>query len=179
MIGASRPSAWPSALLCMTEVIGHTPAARHSPHMRAFYLVMVWLHVVAATIWIGGMAICATAVMPVVRSLAEPVRARFLYDFIGYFRRVMWWSLGVLAVTGTLMLWLRGVQFADVLNPEWRASSWGRLAMLKIALVLTTAVIALVHERVRALWLARWLGRVTLALGIVIVAIAVLLVRGI
>ncbi len=147
--------------------------------MRAFYLVVVWLHVLAAMTWIGGMLIFAVAVMPMVRSLPETQRARFLYGFIGYFRRVMWASLGALGATGTLVLWMRGLHFTDLLSSDWRASSWGRLVLLKLALVLFAAALTILHERVRTAWQARWLGRITLALGIVTVGIAVLLVRGV
>lgn len=147
--------------------------------MRAFYLSVIWLHVVAATTWIGGMVICTAAVMPMVRSLTEPHRATFLYGFIGHFRRVMWASLGVLGATGALVLWMRGVRFADFLNANWLMSLWGRLVTLKIALVLTAAAVTIVHERVRTPWRVRWLGRMILALGISIVGVAVLLVRGV
>jgi uncharacterized membrane protein len=146
--------------------------------MRTFYLVVTWLHVVAAMIWIGGMVICSLAVMPAARPLAEPQRAAFLYTFIGYFRRVMWPSLAVLAMTGLLSLWMRGVRLEDFLNAEWRASWWARLLTLKITLVIATTAAALAHERVRRPRHARWLGRLTLTLGLVIVALAVLLVRG-
>ena len=46
--------------------------------MRVVYLASVWLHIVAAMTWIGGMVVFVAAVMPYFRQRPEEERARFL-----------------------------------------------------------------------------------------------------
>jgi uncharacterized membrane protein len=146
--------------------------------MRTLYLATVWLHILAAMTWIGGMVVVAGAVMPHVRQLAEPQRSQFLWPFFGRFRAIMWTAFVVVGLTGAVCLGLRGVEFADLLSADWRATPFGSVVSLKIALYVAGGGITLVHERVKSPSGARWLGRLTLGLGVVMVLLAVLLVRG-
>jgi uncharacterized membrane protein len=147
--------------------------------MRTWYLAAVWLHVVSAMTWIGGMIVVAGAVLPQARRLDEPHRSDFRWGFFGRFRVIMWTAYAVAGVTGALALGLRGVTVADVLSPDWRTASFGSVVTMKFACYLAGGVITLVHERVRSAPRARWLGRVTLGLGLVVVLLAVMLVRGV
>ena len=146
--------------------------------MRTFYLVTVWLHIVAAMAWIGGMVLFVTVVMPRVRRLDDPVRLPFLRGVIGRFRRAMWIAFGVLGLTGALNVWLRGVDLSDVMSAEWRAGAFGHLVIAKLVLFLAAAGVVVLHERIGGSGRTRWLGRVTLVIGLIMVAIGVVLVRG-
>ena len=77
--------------------------------MRWLYLASVCLHVLAAMTWVGGMVIFVVAVMPWVRRLDGQNRQVFLGAFGRRFRAVAWTCYGVLALTGTVNLWMRGV----------------------------------------------------------------------
>lgn len=129
--------------------------------------------------WIGGMLTFVVAVMPFFRGRDDALRTAFVHEFGRRFRRVEWICVAVLAVTGTFNLWARGVRFDDFLRAEWRQSSFGRLVLIKLGLVLVAVTISALHEHVTARWQARWLGRLVMILGLLIVAAAVLMVRAI
>lgn len=147
--------------------------------MRGIYLVSVWLHVLAAMTWVGGMVVFVTALMPFFRGQPETTRAAFLQDFGRRFHAVTWVCFSLMLVTGAFNLWMRGVRAGDFLRPEWHASSFGQLVLAKVTLVLLAVVISSLHERVTGRGQARWLGRLTLLLGLAIVWVAVLMVRAI
>ena len=146
--------------------------------MRGLYLASVWMHILAAMTWIGGMVVFVAAVMPYFRQRPEHERAQFLDWFGARFRVVSWWCFGVLVTTGTFNLWMRGVRPEDFLSAEWHGTTFGRLAVTKVALVAIAIAVSAAHERVRSRSAARLMGRSLLLLGFAIVAAAVLLVRG-
>jgi len=145
--------------------------------MRGIYLVSVWLHILAAMTWMGGMVIFVAAVMPYFRRRPEDERTRFLDWFGDRFRVVSWWCFGTLIATGSFNLWARGVRFEDLFRAEWHTSTFGRLAVIKLTLVAVAMAISAAHERITARRWARWMGRSLLLVGCAIVAVAVLLVR--
>lgn len=145
--------------------------------MRGVYLASVWLHVLAAMAWIGGMVVFVAAVMPYFRRQPEAVKTAFLEWFGRRFRTVSWTCFTILAVTGTFNLWARGVRLADVVRPEWHATAFGRIVLLKLTLVAAAILLTVLHERTAAAAWARWVGRGLLVVGLAVVAAAVLLVR--
>lgn len=145
--------------------------------MRGIYLVSVWLHILAAMTWMGGMVVFVAAVMPYFRARPEDERARFLEWFGARFRIVSWWCFGILIATGSFNLWARGVRFDDLFRAEWHTTTFGRLAVIKLTLVAMAIAISAAHERITAKHWARWMGRSLLLVGCAIVAVAVMLVR--
>lgn len=145
--------------------------------MRGIYLAAVWLHLLAAMTWLGGMVAFVVLVMPYFRGQPEAARADFLNWFGPRFEAVSWICLAILVATGTFNLWARGVQPSDFLRPEWRATAFGRLLQWKLALVALMVVLSAIHARSGSKAQARWLGRALLVFGLAIVAIAVSLVR--
>lgn len=166
--------------------------------MRALYLTAVWLHLLAAIVWIGGMTFLSLVVVPALRSpeLATS-RAALLHRTGLRFRSIGWISLGVLLATGVLMLALRGVGWAELANGAFWVSSFGRILAVKLLLVLLVLGLSAVHDfaigplasqRLRAepgspeatelRRRASLLGRANLLLALAIVALAVMLVRG-
>ena len=147
--------------------------------MRGVYLASVCLHVLAAMTWVGGMVIFVAAVMPYFRSQDHVAREAFLQWFGARFRTLSWACLAILAVTGFLNLWMRGVRIDDFLRAEWRVTSFGRLVLAKLALVVLAVAISAWHERPATRRQARWLSRSLLVFGLAIVAVAVMLVRAV
>lgn len=145
--------------------------------MRGLYLISVWMHVLAAMTWIGGMAVFVIAVMPYFRRQPEEVRAAFLDWFGARFRAVSWACFAILATTGTFNLWARGVRPGDFLRREWHATAFGQLVLLKLTLVTVATLLTIFHERTASARSARWMGRSLLLAGLGIVAAAVMLVR--
>lgn len=144
--------------------------------MRGLYLVSVWMHVLAAMTWVGGMMVFVTAVMPYFRRQPAAARAAFLDWFGPRFRVVSWACFAILVATGTFNLWARGVGLDDFLRPEWRSTGFGQLLLVKLALVTAVMGLSAAHERLNVRS-ARWVGRSLLLVGLAIVAAAVMMVR--
>jgi putative copper export protein len=94
--------------------------------------VRLFLHVLAATIWVGGQLTLA-ALVPGLRSTAEGVTKVAARAF----NRVAWPAFGVLVLTG---IW-NVVALDDV------SDSFQHTLMLKYALVLVSGVTAYLHQR--------------------------------
>jgi uncharacterized membrane protein len=130
--------------------------------VRTLYLAAVWLHVLSAMTWIGGMVVVAAAVLPQVRRLEEPHQSSFRWNFFGRFRITMWTAYLVAGLTGTLVLGLRGVRASDFFSAEWLATPFGHVMAMKLALYVAGGAITLWHERVHSPARARLLGRLTM-----------------
>jgi uncharacterized membrane protein len=162
------------------------------------YLVSVLLHILAAIAWIGGMIFLVVVVVPLIRRPEMKDQAGPLMHVLGLrFRTVGWVALGTLVVTGIVNVMHRGYAFGQILDGEVFAGDWGKRLAHKLALVASVLVLSGVHdfwigpkatrlmrqggheaERDRLRKTASILGRVTFALALAIVAIAVSLVRG-
>ena len=97
--------------------------------------VRLFLHVLAATVWVGGQ-ITLAALVPALRDAgggAPRAAARA-------FNRIAWPAYGVLLVTG---VW-------NVLAEDGDDPAYQRTLLLKIALVLVSGVSAFLHARARS-----------------------------
>ncbi|MFO0677057.1 MAG: DUF4149 domain-containing protein [Polyangiaceae bacterium] len=165
--------------------------------MQILYLISVWLHILAATTWIGGMAFLVLVVVPWLRRGGRAHAGLLLRETGPRFRMIGWICFGVLLATGTFNLWVRGVMLSDFTRPEWRGSPFGSAVLTKISVFLVVLAISAVHDFVigpRATAAiqadpgaaktdalrrrASILGRANALLALVLVAIAVILVRG-
>lgn len=147
--------------------------------MRGIYLASVWFHILAAMTWAGSMTAFVILVMPYFRRQPEAARAAFLEWFGPRFERVSWICFGALALTGTFNLWARGVRTSDLLRPEFHATPFGGLLVLKLSLVGVAIVLSTLHSRPASRARARLLGRLLLVFGLAIVGVAVMMVRAI
>ncbi len=69
-------------------------------------LLALWLHVMSAIIWIGGMLFVALVAVPAMGTLADvPLRARLLRELGLRSRAVSWIAIGFLILTGLINLW--------------------------------------------------------------------------
>jgi uncharacterized membrane protein len=165
--------------------------------MHSLYLFSVWLHILAAVTWIGGMFFLVLVVVPWLRGGDRARAGAFLRDTGRRFRTVGWWCFAVLLATGTLNLWLRGVRPGDFAHAAWRASTFGRAVQWKLALFAAVLALSAVHDFVvgpRATAAlerdprspeaeslrrrASLMGRANVLLALALVAAAVVLVRG-
>lgn len=165
--------------------------------MRALYLFSVWLHILAATTWIGGMLFLVLVVVPWLRRGDRAAAGAFLRETGARFRNVGWACFGILLVTGTFNLWVRGVRFSDFTRVEWLSSPFGAVVTLKLGVFAMVLIVSAVHDLVvgpratlaidrdarsaetaRLRRRASLLGRGNVALALVLVALAVILVRG-
>ncbi|MBX3263981.1 MAG: DUF4149 domain-containing protein [Labilithrix sp.] len=166
--------------------------------MHVLYLVSVWLHIVAAMTWIGGMLFLVTVLVPLLRRPATRARAMELFHLLAVrFRTVGWIALVTLVVTGTFNVLHRGFTLGQLLTGEAFAGTWGHALGGKLVLVALILASSAAHdfyvgpkatrlaeedapaeERERLRRVASWMGRVTLLLALGVVAVAVTLVRG-
>jgi len=165
--------------------------------MHVLYLVSVWLHILAAITWIGGMFFLVLVVVPWLRRGDRARAAALLRETGTRFRDVGWTCFVVLAVTGTYNLSARGVRLGDLVRPAWLASPFGRAVVLKLVLFLVVLVVSAVHDFVvgprasdalerdprssaaeRLRRVASLLGRGNAMLALALVALGVILVRG-
>lgn len=161
------------------------------------HLFSVWLHIVAAAVWIGGMAFLVLVLVPVIRA---PEHREFFSSLMHRtgkrFRWVGWACLAVLVVTGFVNVASRFGWEGLWRSEMWR-SSFGRVLVVKLVVVALVLLLSVVHDfvvgpRAMALWqenpgakaaarllgAARWLGRLNFLLALIVVGLAVMLVRG-
>jgi putative copper export protein len=97
--------------------------------------VRLFLHVLAATIWVGGQLILAVLVPVLRRFGSEAVRA-----VARRFNQVAWGAFGVLILTG---IW----NVAAVSGPVSHTSGYRTTLIVKLAVVLVSGVTAALHIR--------------------------------
>jgi putative copper resistance protein D len=165
--------------------------------VQTVYLVSVWLHILAATTWAGGMLFLVLVVVPWLRSGRREQAALFLRETGERFRTVGWTCFAILIATGAFNLSARGVRLNDLVDAQFYASGFGRALAWKLGLVAVVMVISAVHdfnlgpratvaiekdpassESLRLRRAASLFGRANLLLALLIFALGVVLVRG-
>jgi putative copper export protein len=165
--------------------------------MHALYLLSVYLHVLCAIVWIGGIAFLVLVVVPWLRAGGRETASTFLRETGLRFRSIGWACFAVLALTGTFNLWMRNVRFSSFADPEWLASSFGKTIVTKLSVFAAVLATSFVHdfivgpramravradpgsaEAARLRRQASMLGRLNAVFALVLVAVAVMIVRG-
>ena len=166
--------------------------------MHALYVASVFIHILAAMTWLGGMFFLVLVVVPWLRGSGGVDAAKFLRETGMRFRDVGWACFVLLVVTGTFNLYVRGVRLGDFTDATWLASDYGRVIVAKLGLFVLVLVNSAVHDFVigpratTAIALsptssasaalrkkASMLGRMNVVFGLVIVLLAVFIVRGV
>ncbi len=167
--------------------------------MQTVHFLAILLHILAAIVWIGGMVFLGVVLIPVLRrSRAAGGQYTELIHRTGTrFRNVGWACIVLLLLTGFVNLSRWGVGVERLLSAELWASPWGRILALKLVLVVTAMTMSAVHDFVvgpRATRILRespgsaaagrlrraagWMGRINLLIAVLIVALGIMLVRG-
>lgn len=158
-----------------------------------WYRLVVFIHVLGAIIWVGGILFLGFVAVPSVRQLPDQDRSRLL-DIIGRrFRLLGYTVLAVLLVTGVIQSVRLGATVTNVLDGSFFSTRFGSALGTKLLLVLAMTVVSVLHDffvgpaAVRALSEGRsavglrktasWLARVTAVLAILVVFYAVKMVR--
>lgn len=84
------------------------------------YFLNVWIHILAAAVWTGGLIYTAAVVVPFALSHPIEERQRILRGLARRFRWIAWGSMSVLILTGigNLVLRLTPIKFSQILNGE-------------------------------------------------------------
>ncbi len=163
------------------------------------HYINIFLHILAALVWVGGLFFVVLVLRPVVGKLEPQSLQGKLYDLIGrQFRRIGWIALTILIITGLLNLHFRGVGMDQLASATFWRSGWGALLAVKLSLVAIVLVFSYLHDFRLAPALTQklqdpsisgeaihrlrkqvsWLARINGLLVMVIIALAMLLARG-
>lgn len=166
--------------------------------MRVLYLLSVWLHILAAAVWVGGILFLVLVLVPAVRRPEFRQSAASLIQWTGLrFRWVGWIALGLLILSGSFNLAYRGVGLTTLLSAGFWEGRFGRTLGVKLFLVAAILLTSAVHDfwigpQATRLWeeapdseaarrlrrRAASLGRLNLLLALTVMALGVMLVRG-
>jgi copper resistance protein D len=169
-----------------------------------FYQLSVFLHILSAIIWIGGMFFLALVVVPATCGMPPAERAALFGSVGRRFRTVGWVCIGVLIVTGTINTAYRGVTWENLFTAELWGSAFGTTLALKLGVVAVMLGLSVYHDFVigprsvrileqatpamtpgvlaegqRLRRRASVIGRVEAILALVVLALAIMLVRGV
>lgn len=159
----------------------------------SFYHVLVYLHVVGAVIWVGGILFLGFVAVPATRSLPPDKRGALLDALGRRFRALGYAVLVLLVVTGTLQAGARGATVASVLDGSFFRTGFGAALGIKLIFFALMVVVSALHDfyvgpaSARALAAggsdeklrrtASWLARITALLALLVVLYATRLVR--
>ncbi len=160
--------------------------------MALFDLILVWIHLTAATFWIGGMLFLSLVAVPLLKKDPDPLSAqRGFINLAKRFRTLVWMALVLLVITGVILL-------PNHVNLFASPGNWPSVVLIKLTLVFLLIVVSLAHDRfigpkVRTLKrkppselvfvdkillrLSPLIGRLTMLLGLAILFAAALVVR--
>ncbi len=148
--------------------------------------------------WLGGMLFLTLVLVPVVRRSEYQRLSGGLFHWVGVrFRWVGWICYGLLVLSGTINLIYRGVTWDAVTSLAFWTGPWGRTLGIKLLLVAVILLASAYHDFVigprstavsranpgspesqRLRRQASWAGRFNLVMGLIVVLLAVMLVRG-
>lgn len=167
--------------------------------MHGLYVISVWLHIIAAAFWVGGMLFMVFVLIPTLRGLDDQRLAGRLMHWLGVrYRWFGWITLSLLVLTGIVNLFMRGIGWSELIQGDIWRSAFGHMLAVKLWLVALIFITSALHDFVigpRATRIARaanpksaealrvrrqaaWMGRLNLLVGLVVVALGVMLVRG-
>ncbi len=160
--------------------------------MSLFDIILVWIHLTAATFWVGGMLFLSLVAVPLLKEAPDPASAqREFVNLARRFRMLVGVALSLLLVTGVILL-PNHMDFTLLLG-EW---PWP--VLVKVSLVCLLIVLSVVHDQVIGpkvrtlklkssselsvnekflLRLSPIIGRVTMLLGLSVFLVAVIMVR--
>lgn len=164
-----------------------------------WYLLVVFLHIVAACVWIGGMVFLAAVLLPALRMPEYRAVALPLIRLTAErFRWVGWAAVATLVGTGIASLAFRGYGWAQLANGTLWQGWFGHVLAVKFALVAVIVMIsgwhdlvagpqatrlgtdpASLHATLRLRRRAAWVGRIVLLLSLAVVILGTMLVRGV
>jgi len=140
-VGAARRLPYAAALAAVLAlgamaIAGHAHAA--SP--RAGAIVTDWIHLLAATVWVGGIGLIVLTWAPTVRRSGPLLRLAAMRHVLARFGRVALPAFIVVALTGSLNALIE----LGRVSALWQ-TGYGRVLMVKVALVGLIAAASYMH----------------------------------
>lgn len=156
--------------------------------MAAYYLISVFVHVICAAFWIGGMLFIPLVLVPGIKQ--QPNRVLLLHKTGIKFRFYGWFAVIILIITGVLNIHFRGLPFTI---DFFTSTSYGKLLSIKLVLFVVMLLVGGIHDFYfgmksidemqqtsgkRFKMLARWTGMLNLLLALVIAFLGIAISRG-
>ena len=165
---------------------------RYNPGVILFDSILVWIHLTAATFWVGGMLFLSLVAVPLLKKAPDPASAqREFVNLARRFRTLVWIALSLLLITGSILL-------PNLVDLSESFGNWPPIVLIKLSLVFLLIVVSFAHDRIIGpkvrtlkhkptselavvekilLQLSPLIGRLTMLLGLAILFTAVLMVR--
>jgi putative copper export protein len=121
----------------------------------------MWLHLLAVVIWVGGMAFLAFVLAPYGRGLPDDQRADLFQSVGRRFSRISWPLILIIAVTGPLSLYFRGVPPAEAIGPLFLSTYYGQAILIKAILFILIVLLSATHD----FWIGPRVHRILTGLG--------------
>ncbi|WP_138429204.1 DUF4149 domain-containing protein [Fodinibius saliphilus] len=162
------------------------------------YYLSVYIHIISAIFWIGGMLFTAGVLVPVSRKPLLKNKKGAFFAVVGKkFSRISWALFLVLIITGITNLLTRGHTVSQLLDPSFWTNVFGGYLFIKLHIFALILIVSGIHDfyagpkavelmdsdpknnktqKMRKL--SSWLGRLNLVLGLTILYYAMRLLRG-
>jgi len=160
------------------------------------YFWAVFFHLIFVAFWLGGMLFTVAVLVPATRKRLKSNKGLLFKELGTRFSQISWVVFILLILTGTLALLGKGYSFYDLLSIDFWQSWYG----VRLKVKLFTFGFVLIFSGVHDFWLgpkaaqlmetepnlsqtkyyraaSRWIGRINLVLGLMILFFAVGLVR--
>jgi copper resistance protein D len=112
-------------------------------------IILAWVHVLVAVVWLGGMVFLSVVLVPVFRRGTFGADRRILFQTIARrFRIIVWLMIGILVLSGPLLISSRTGTLEE---PE----AWRSVLHLKLWIVGGLVLLTAVHDA----WLGPLVGR--------------------
>ncbi len=100
----------------------------------------IWIHLLSAVVWIGGMVFLSVVLVPVLRRDGLFAQHAVLFRTVAYrFRKLVWGAMGVLLGTGLVLAAGRSIPITE----PWL---WPRVFAAKMGLVAFLFSLTLLHD---------------------------------
>lgn len=166
--------------------------------MNWYYTISVFIHILSAVIWIGGMIFIAMIVVPVTRKpLFENIKTPLIQTMGERFRTVGWICLALFLITGYLNIGFKGLGWDTIFYSAFWKSYFGRVLHGKLMLFGIILILSAIHDFVigpkatrilqqnsadpKGIKLrksASWFARINLLLALAAAFFGIMLVRG-
>jgi copper transport protein len=127
-----------AVLLIAISLSSHASAVNSS--IVVFAVLMDWLHLLAAALWVGGMMYIATTYLPVLTRKPVAERAKSLITLLPYFSPLALTGIVIMAATGPFSAAIRLSSWDQFLT-----TAYGRVLTVKILLVIALMVTSAIH----------------------------------
>ena len=127
-------------LILFIAITMSSHAASVSANIVTYAIVVDWLHLLAAALWVGGMIYIATSYLPVLSKRTPAESARSLTTVLPYF--------SVLAIAGVLIMSVTGPFSATFHLTSWSQfldTAYGRALLVKTLLVGGLLITSAIH----------------------------------